>query len=220
MKPLGCYQSIVFDCDGVLLDSNSVKTSAFFQAAGVFGSRASEEMVEYHIERGGISRYEKFRWLASQYQPDDIEGAIHRLLLVYADLVKSGLRSCDVASSLEELRAATGGSRWFVVSGGDEGEVVEALRFHGIAHLFDGGIHGSPVDKEHILAREQESGTLVAPGLFLGDSRYDYVAARGARLDFVFVHGWTELPQWEAFVAEHGLPAVSEVADLLSAACD
>ena len=58
------YTTIVFDCDGVILDSNVVKTEAYFRTAKNLGASdaQAQQLVDYHIKLGGISRYHKFDW--------------------------------------------------------------------------------------------------------------------------------------------------------------
>ena len=55
------------------------------------------------------------------------------------------------------------------------------------------------------------------PAIFLGDSQYDYQCAKAAGLDFVFIHGWTEVADWQRFVADEGIVSVARVADALKA---
>lgn len=56
------YKTLVFDCDRVILNSNKVKTEAFYQSALAYGEQAAQALVEYHIANGGISRYKKFAY--------------------------------------------------------------------------------------------------------------------------------------------------------------
>ena len=53
---------MVFDCDGVLIESNRVKTLAFGQTVSEFGQEAMDRMMAYHRENGGMSRWKKFEW--------------------------------------------------------------------------------------------------------------------------------------------------------------
>jgi beta-phosphoglucomutase-like phosphatase (HAD superfamily) len=46
------YKTWIFDCDGVLLDSNRIKTQAIFEAAKPHGEEAAMKLVEYHKEKG------------------------------------------------------------------------------------------------------------------------------------------------------------------------
>ncbi len=50
---LNHYQTLIFDCDGVILNSNQVKTQAFYKATLSYGEAAAESLVNYHIQHGG-----------------------------------------------------------------------------------------------------------------------------------------------------------------------
>ena len=56
------YKTIVFDCDGVILNSNKIKIDVFYDVAINFGASASQAqaLVDYHVKFGGVSRYRKF----------------------------------------------------------------------------------------------------------------------------------------------------------------
>ncbi len=54
---LADYSTLIFDCDGVILDSNRVKTAAFFSAASPYGELVAAKLVEHHVAHGGVSRY-------------------------------------------------------------------------------------------------------------------------------------------------------------------
>ncbi|MFH7588150.1 HAD family hydrolase, partial [Oceanimonas smirnovii] len=60
--PVTDYVTLVFDCDGVVLNSNKVKTEAFYKAALPYGEAAAQAMVDYHVAHGGVSRYKKFAY--------------------------------------------------------------------------------------------------------------------------------------------------------------
>ncbi|WP_020654764.1 HAD family hydrolase [Massilia niastensis] len=216
------YTTFVFDCDGVLLDSNRIKTEGFRAVAGRFGAEAAEALVQYHVQHGGISRYRKFEHLLANilHLPAGAE-EVQALADAYGEYVEENLLTCAVAPGLPELRKATAGSRWMVVSGGDQAQLRRVLTNRGLAELFDAGIYGSPTTKDDILQRELDAGNLERPALFLGDSRYDHQAAHGAGLDFVFLHQWTEFADWTSYCSHRGLPhltCIAAVADWLSAA--
>ena len=50
---------IVFDCDGVILESVDAKTKAFGQVAEPLGAEARDRLLLYHTLHGGVSRREK-----------------------------------------------------------------------------------------------------------------------------------------------------------------
>ena len=56
-------QAIIFDFDGVIADSVNIKTVAFAEIYEPFGNHISELVVSHHLINGGMSRYEKFKYL-------------------------------------------------------------------------------------------------------------------------------------------------------------
>lgn len=215
--PVTDYTTLVFDCDGVVLDSNKVKTEAFYQATLPYGEAAAQAMVDHHVANGGVSRYKKFAYFLEQIAPNYTEQQgpdLGALLQAYAGHVREGLLRCEMAPGLEALRKQTSNARWLIVSGGDQAELRDVFASRGIAEWFDGGIFGSPDTKDEILARELASGAIQQPALFLGDSKYDYQAASAAGLDFVFLSGWSEVERWEAWVKQKKIKSVVSISEL------
>lgn len=213
------YASLVFDCDGVILDSNRVKTDAFYQSALPYGEAAAQAMVDYHVANGGVSRYLKFAHFLEQLVP---EYAVRRsgpnldeLLEHYANAALEGLLNCKVAPSLKQLRKRTPNARWLIVSGGDQAELRHVFAQRGLAELFDGGIYGSPDTKDEILARELQNATIQTPALFLGDSKYDHQAASTAGLDFIFLSSWSEVKDWQSWVDKEEIKTEESIEGLL-----
>lgn len=203
------YQTLVFDCDGVVLNSNKVKTEAFYQAALPYGDTAAKQLVDYHVARGGISRYKKFEWFVQNVVVGQQGPSLDELLGAYAAEVRHGLLTCDIADGLFELREKTKHANWLIVSGGDQQELREVFAERGLARLFDGGIFGSPDSKDIILARELATKTIKQPALFLGDSRYDHEASSLAKLDFVFLNYWTEFADWNNYCLKNNIQTKS-----------
>ena len=218
------HLTIVFDCDGVVLNSNRIKTEAFYQATLSFGESAARAMVDYHVANGGVSRYVKLAYFLEHIAPsaatDAMPKGLEQLLADYSAAVKQGFLECEMADGLSELREQTQAARWMIVSGGDQAELREVFAARGIAGLFDGGIFGSPDAKPEILAREIANGHIQHPAIFLGDSQYDYQCAKAAGLDFVFIHGWTEVADWQQFVADKAILTVKNISDALWAIRD
>jgi phosphoglycolate phosphatase-like HAD superfamily hydrolase len=203
------YKTLVFDCDGVILNSNKIKTEAFYQSALAYGESAAQVLVDYHVANGGVSRYKKFAYFLDEIVPTfapNISGpSLEALLAYYAEIVLHGLLTCEVTEGLEELRNKTSDAKWLIVSGGDQTELRHVFNERGLAKYFDGGIFGSPDTKDQILEREITNGNIQQPALFLGDSKYDYQAASGAGLDFVFLTGWSEVKDLELWVSSKSI---------------
>ncbi len=216
MTALSAWSALVFDCDGVVLDSNRVKTDAFYSATLPYGEQAATAMVDYHVRNGGVSRYRKFAYFLEHLAPVGVEGPdLQALLAAYASEVRAGLLTCAVAPGLEALRQHTSAARWLVASGGDQAELREVFEARGLLSLFDGGIFGSPDAKEDIVKRELENGNIRSPALFIGDSRYDHVVAQQNGLDFVFLTGWSEFKGWEDYFAPYQVLVKNSIKDLM-----
>ena len=214
-RALDEYFTLVFDCDGVILNSNRVKTDAFYQAALPYGEAAAQALVSYHVQNGGVSRYKKFAYFLEHIVKSESSGpGLDELLSQYAAQVHEGLMTCDIAAGLASLRERTSSARWLIVSGGDQSELREVFKARGIAELFDSGIFGSPDTKDEILARELHHGNIQVPALFLGDSKYDYQAATAAGLDFVFISAWSEVENWATWCSSLSLNVCKSIESL------
>lgn len=208
------YATLLFDCDGVVLDSNKVKTLAFYNAALSYGLHAAEALVEHHKKHGGISRYKKFEYFLKNIVGTKVEQSnLDQLLEDYAHDVREKLLTCEVSPGLEKLRCDTS-SRWMIVSGGDQNELRDVFAQRNFAKYFDGGIFGSPDTKDMILERELINTNIKFPALFLGDSKYDHQAANNAGIEFLFVHDWTEVKDWRKYCGDHSLDYVNNISHL------
>ena len=210
------YKTLVFDCDGVVLNSNELKTEAYYRVAVGFGAdhEQAQALVDYHVRLGGISRFIKFRYFLDEimHQPVTDE-SLTVLLESFAEEIHRGLLTCEMAPGLLELREVTKEARWMLVSGGDQTELRTLFAERGIDGLFDAGIFGSPDNKDIILAREVENGNLAKPAIFFGDSRYDHEASNRAGLDFVFVSYWTELQNWQDYCGDNRITVIERLTD-------
>lgn len=218
------YKSIVFDCDGVVLDSNVVKTEAYFRTAKNLGATDAQAraLVDYHVKLGGISRYHKFDYYLKEIlKKPATEQAIQDLLDEFGRELEVGLIECAIADGLVDLKKKTPNSNWLILSGGDQQELRtlfdKRILENGqkLSELFDGGIFGSPDNKDEVLAHELANGNIKLPALYLGDSKYDFEAADRAGLDFVFLSNWTEVTDWQAYCKANHLKVLKNLQQLL-----
>ena len=201
---LSQYQTLIFDCDGVILNSNKIKTQAFYDVAKIYGHGPAQKLKDYHLQNGGISRYQKFEYLFTDILQKPIETQeLKKLLSNFSKEVKKALLICEVASNIKEFRGKTRNTKWLIVSGGDQAELREIFEQRGLSNYFDGGIFGSPDDKDVILKNETKNRNIIGKSLFLGDSMYDYQAAKTAKMDFIFISKWTEVKNWKKWICEN-----------------
>ena len=65
-------KAIIFDFDGVILNSVNVKTEAFKELYKQYGSAVVKKVEKYHLENGGISRFEKFKYYHKNFLNIDL----------------------------------------------------------------------------------------------------------------------------------------------------
>lgn len=212
------YQTIIFDCDGVILDSNHVKTNAFYVTGLEFGVKAAKELVKYHTQFGGVSRYHKFKYFIDNILDDDNSNTVNidDLLAKFSQETLNGLRTCRINPDIAKIYLTLPNTHSLVVSGGDQVELRNIFSERGLLKYFSGGIFGSPSPKDKILNREIKNSNIKFPAVYIGDSRYDYIVSKDVGLDFIFLSKWTEFSDWEEYQKKEGFTSISELSELLS----
>lgn len=196
----------IFDCDGVILDSNPVKIAAFRAALAHEDPALVEAFIAEHRRTGGVSRYAKLARFYGELHPvADPRAAIDLALERFGAAARAGLQTCPEVPGVRELLIALARRNVpvHVVSGGDEAEVHEALELHGLAALVS-GIHGSPTPKREHLERLRDEGELLPGGVYFGDAELDMHLAEYFGLEFVFVASVSDWQQGRDVVRERG----------------
>ncbi len=194
MIDLSLYDYAVFDCDGVILDSNRLKTEAFARALEGDSEKYIDKMIAYHKANGGVSRYKKFRYYFQEINPhEDVEKNAKKAISRFAEIVQKGLIKCNhIPGVLDFINAVKKqGLSLFVVSGSDGEELKEVFNKRKIDSLFS-AIYGSPPTKTENMKKVKSRVGAQTKGIFFGDSRSDLEAAEKFGLDFVFVKGVSE----------------------------
>jgi phosphoglycolate phosphatase-like HAD superfamily hydrolase len=182
------YDSVIFDCDGVLLDSNRLKIDAFREAAlaSGFNETTVERFSKWQSLNFGTSRYRVFeRLLSADFGPVPTSATLDHLLSEFGERVRAGYLDVPEAPGLRDLLEMLAGLPLYVASGSDEKELREVFQDRGLAVFFR-EIYGSPTPKSQIVGRIVES----SPGaraIFVGDAHADADAAQQNSIDFVFL---------------------------------
>jgi len=196
MIDLSDYDFVVLDCDGVILDSNWLKTDAISRTLKNEPEKCINKMIAYHKANGGISRYKKFRHYFEEINPyEDVEIKAKVSISKFAEIVQKGLLECDyipgVVGFINNVKKK--GIPLFVVSGSDEMELREVFSKRKIDSLFC-AIYGSPLTKPQIMKNVISQVGQRKKGIFFGDSKADFDVAIQFELTFIFVSGVSE---WE-----------------------
>jgi phosphoglycolate phosphatase-like HAD superfamily hydrolase len=212
------YKTFVFDCDGVVLNSNKTKVNAYYTVAKRMGGtdEQAQALVEHHIAKGSFPRNGKIEYYFKHILKQPLTPELmQKYMQTFDDVLDTTLMECEVAAGLNALKNATPQARWMLLSGGDQAELRRIFPRRNLDYFFEAGIFGGPDQKEHVLAREIVNGNIQLPALFLGDSKYDHQASVGAGLDFVFLSDWTEVRDWQEYCSNNGITVVKNINEII-----
>ncbi|KQC04407.1 MAG: haloacid dehalogenase [Methanoculleus sp. SDB] len=177
---------LILDFDGVILESVLVKTDAFRELFS-FAPEHLDEIVNFHLNNGGMSRFDKFRYIYAHILLEPLSE--ERFLWLgsrFSELVFDGVLASSFVDGAEELlRVCSKHIPLFIVSATPEGEIREIVRRRNLDRYFT-GVYGSPRSKSDcIRAILAMTGVPPESVLFVGDAHNDLQAAKEAGVRFV-----------------------------------
>jgi len=180
-------KTIIFDFDGVLVESVEIKTEAFRKLFQSEGKKHSEEIAEYHRQNTGVSRFDKFRYFYKNILFRELtEEIFAELCRKYSQLVVDEVvRAPYVAGALEFLENHAKDYACFVLSATPEKEIKEIIEKRKLQGFFR-NIYGAPKEKPAAV-KEIITGYKLFPAetVYIGDSLSDYKAADANSVNFI-----------------------------------
>ena len=180
-------RAIVFDFDGVVLESADLKTEAFIELFAHHGATVASQVEAHHLANVGISRFKKFEWIYANIlqQPLSAEHCQALGEKFSALALDKILAAPFVPGALDALQTLAGQLPLFVASGTPQGELDFIVEQRGLGAYFD-EVWGTPTEKPVIL-RDLISRFQVAADemLFIGDGLSDYKAAHAVGTGFL-----------------------------------
>jgi phosphoglycolate phosphatase-like HAD superfamily hydrolase len=148
------YNVILWDFDGVLMDSNSVRDLGFEKVLEDYPNDQVDKLMKFHKANGGLSRYVKFRYFFEDILKETIsEEEIIILADRFSTIMKSLLLNPDllIQDSLTFVKKQYElGTRMHIVSGSDQTELRYLCNELDLANYFV-SIHGSPTPKAELV---------------------------------------------------------------------
>jgi len=177
---------IILDFDGVILESVSVKTDAF---RNLFSNKPDyvDEIVDFHIQNGGMSRYDKFRHIYANILHEPLsEEQFDLLCRTFGELVYGGIiKSPFVDGALDFFDKYHRIVPLYIVSATPEAELIQIIKEREISQFFT-QIHGAPKKKsdciEEIITSSKYPLNSV---IFIGDAINDWKAAEIIGVRFI-----------------------------------
>lgn len=213
MTPPAGLSAIIFDCDGVLLESVDVKTQAY---RALFADEPAhlDAILSYHLAHGGVSRFEKVRHIHEHILRRPLpDTRLAELCDRFTALSLEGVMAAPlVPGTRQVLDFCTGRVPLFVASGTPQGELEAVLRHKGLFEYFE-AVFGAPLAKVDIVGLVLSQWAL-APSevLVVGDAPTDRNAARAFGIRFVARIG---ADRHDPFGPEAGLVRVENLEKLV-----
>lgn len=215
--------AIVFDCDGVLLDSNVLKTDCFREVLEASGFDPADiaRFITFQRASFGMSRYRLFEALLGWELA--VRPALDRDALVARYAATLGGRYVKAAATpamRETVVSFAARSPIYIVSGSDQEELRQVMAERGDADPFR-LILGSPATKtDNLMMVMEDLGRDTDPAsvVFIGDAEADLTAAEKAGMAFVYMDGFSAAQgRMRALTAERGAPMIEDLRGLQAA---
>ena len=180
-------KAVIFDFDGVIVESVDIKTKAFANLFRPEGKDVAGKVVAYHVRHGGTSRFEKFKYIYRKILKRRLTPATFSILCnrFSALVTDAGVEAPFVKGADEFLNKNLNKYRFFVASATPQNEIDVIVRRRRMGRYFK-KVFGSPMTKtdivKTILSRER---LLPSEVVFVGDALSDYRAARATKVHFI-----------------------------------
>jgi phosphoglycolate phosphatase-like HAD superfamily hydrolase len=178
---------IIFDFDGVIVESNDIKTLAFKELFSGHSVEQQNEITAYHRLHEGISRIEKIKYFYDIILKKDLtKDKLNSLSDQFSTIVKEQVvQANSVGSSSTFFSNYSSSYDFYIASGTPELELVEIVDKRNLTQYFK-GIFGSPSKKEQIISNIILKHDLNKKNVWMiGDSLTDYNAALNSDIQFI-----------------------------------
>jgi phosphoglycolate phosphatase-like HAD superfamily hydrolase len=180
-------RAVVFDFDGVVLESADVKTDAFVELFASHGPEVAAKVKAHHLANLGISRFVKFAWIHEHLLGCPITDEESRALGErFSALALDKVLAAPFVPGAEAALAALAATHpLFVASGTPQDELDLIVDRRGLRARFR-EVHGTPRDKPEILRDVMaRHGLAASETLFVGDGASDHKAASATGVEFL-----------------------------------
>jgi phosphoglycolate phosphatase-like HAD superfamily hydrolase len=218
----GNIKAIVFDFDGVILESADIKTEAFLELFAEY-PQLRPAILQYHLENLGLSRYDKFAWIYRELLDRPFTAADREQLgCDFSAIVLDKILACPfVPGAREALETLAGRYSLFVASGTPQEELELIVRQRELKDYFV-EVWGSPRQKTEIIHGILEQHRLrPEETMMIGDGSSDYKAAGETNVFFVARNTPDQSQYWQELNVPYimddlrGLPLMFGNSDLL-----
>ena len=185
------YNSVLFDFDGVIANSNDLKMNAFIEVIEENFKMEKQEIEQFLHSQQGHNRHHIFTELMLNNKAKH-EIVVSDLINKFSKSIRSKLLDVEYCKTLSNLNRVNPSAFWGVITAGDSDEVGEFLSLRTDYKFFYKNIFDGKMPKSFHVRKLIQHKILRYPMLYFGDSLADYHLARDFHLDFVYISKWRQ----------------------------
>lgn len=181
------FEAVIFDFDGVLVDSAEIKLLAFAELYKKYGQDAYDTAITYCKQNAGIPRASKFTYLHKLICNKKLnELELVKLSRSFSKIVVEQIINIPLSNELiDSLSSISNQIPCFVASATPEDELKEIVFKKKLDNFFE-EVLGSPRSKlENIISILKKYKLEAKKVLLVGDSIHDFNSARDAQICFL-----------------------------------
>ncbi len=193
---------IIFDFDGVIVDSNEVRINGFIRLYQNRYPWAIDEFRRYLRLNSGLSRYKKI-----EYFYENILRIEPELMILtkdaedYSSIVKSDvIKAPFINGFIDFIKKNINRFEYAMISSSNQLELIKICMSRDIDKYFT-EILGSPIEKNKNIERFiRNKNAIKSEIVYVGDTKYDEIAALNSGISFVGFGQKSEFSQTEKVV--------------------
>ena len=178
------FKKLIFDFDGVILNSHTVKTQAFKYVFLKYGKTIANNAKKYHLNNVGKSRYDKFNFILSKYFKKGKYPNIKEIEKNFSNFCDPKISKLKVSKKLLFFfKKKYKKIKFYISTGMPQNKIKKIVKRKGLNKYIIKS-YGSPETKiNHIkkISKKTEKNNI----LFIGDSHEDYKSAKKCNINFI-----------------------------------
>ena len=175
--------NIIFDFDGVILNSHKIKTSAFYYIFKVYGEKNANKAKKIHLQYIGKSRYFKFKFIFKNILKKKLTEKEQVILdKKFEKFIRKKIKIIQPSNFLINfLKKKQNKVNFYISTATPQKKIIQILKEKNLLKYFK-RVYGSPATKKEHIRKIQKNKRIT---IFIGDSYEDFKAAYSCKINFI-----------------------------------
>jgi phosphoglycolate phosphatase-like HAD superfamily hydrolase len=173
-------KNILFDFDGVILDSMKIKANGFAKLFEEYSDDKVAQIVDFHYKNGGVSRFDKIKYFYNSILNKEIDNKlVEEFANKFAYIIKDEIENSSnlIEDSVTFIKNNYTKYNLYIVSGAEHNELNKLCKIFELDKYFI-SINGSPTKKAQLVKSILfENSYKSSETILIGDSINDYEAS-------------------------------------------